>query len=143
MTVPNPIKFLIKIWLTTVILAPFLFQISSISYQYFKYDILSVNIKEVALVTGFLILIGFLLSIPTFFLMMLLIFRIDTIRSVLLKKFLIALLSLSLVSLTLWIAFKGDIINHSENNIQLILLSAPYIVVSFTATFIYVLKGNS
>lgn len=71
---------------------------------------------------------------------MLLVFQLNSIKNVLAKKTIIALLALCLVSTTLWIGFKDDIINHSENNIQLLLLSAPYVIVSIIAVFIYKIK---
>jgi hypothetical protein len=137
MTVPNPIKYLVRVWLTVLLLSPFIYTTTDFLYQYVKYDIIALNFTERIMVFGMFVLIGFLMSLPSFFLLFLFIFKLNTIRSIIWKKAIIAILALCLLCLTFWFGLRGDLINHAENNVQLMIIFAPYLVVTLTCVLLY------
>ena len=142
MILPLPVKYLLRVWVTSILLSPFLYCLAAIVYRYIRYHDAVVNFEEIPLVIVGLMFMGLLFSIPIFFIMLLLIFKIDSIKRPYWKKILVALFTLCFISLAFGFGFgfKNDIITHPENNIELFFICGPYFVVSLGCIFFYRLK---
>jgi len=95
------------------------------------------DLKDDIIGIAFLILIGFLISLPTFFLMCLVIFKIDEFKRPLSKRLVVALVILCLTCITFWIGFNDDLTSGRGNYAQLAAIFGSYVATSMASIFFY------